>query len=127
MYFEDQEFKNINYTEEAFSAGEYEVCLFKLCDFSGINLSGIHFTDCIFEGCNLSLVKLGGTGFNDTKFIDCKILGVHFEHCRQLPFSVSFERSVLNHSSFYGVKLKQVSFKQCTMQEVDLSNAELQG
>jgi fluoroquinolone resistance protein len=127
MYFEDQEFKNVNYTEQPFAAGEYEVCRFILCDFSGINFSGIHFTDCIFEGCNLSLVKMGGTGFNDTKFIDCKILGVHFEHCRQLPFSLNFERSVLNHSSFYGVKLKQVSFMQCTMQEVDLSNAELQG
>src|SRR5438552_827727 len=103
MYFEEQEFKNINYTIEPLAAGEYELCRFILCDFSAINFSGILFTDCIFEGCNLSLVKLGGTGFNDTKFIDCKILGIHFEHCRQLPFSVSFEGCILNHSSFYGV------------------------
>jgi fluoroquinolone resistance protein len=127
MYFEDQEFKNIDYTSQSFPAGEYEYCRFITCNFSGINLSGIRFTDCHFEGSNLSMVKLGGTGFNDTKFMDCKILGVHFEHCRQLPFSVSFERCILNHSSFYGVKLKQIFFNQCTMQEVDLTDAELQG
>ena len=72
------------------------------------------------------MVKLGGTGFNDTLFADCKMLGLHFEHCRQLPFSVSFQGCNLSHSSFYGVKLKQATFRHCVMHEVDFSNAELQ-
>ena len=126
MYFEDQELKHIDYTKEVFTAGSYEYCRFILCDFTAINLSGIRFTDCRFEDCNLSMVKLGGTGFSDTTFIDCKMLGLHFEHCRQLPFSVSFQGCNLSHSSFYGVKLKQATFRHCVMHEVDFSNAELQ-
>jgi len=127
MLIEDREFKNINFTEEPFGRNEYEECRFVGCNFSGINLSGISFTDCRFEDCNLSMTKLGGTGFTDATFIDCKILGVHFEHCRQLPFTVTFDMSTLNHSSFFGMKLKKTSFKDCVMQEVDFSNAELQG
>lgn len=127
MYIEDREFRNINFTAEPFAPGDYEYCRFILCDFSGINLSGSHFTDCRFEECNLSFAKLGATGFNDCKFIDCKIMGVHFEHCRQLPFSMDFQGCILNHSSFYGVRLKKISFRHCSMQEVDMTNAELQG
>lgn len=125
--FLSQTFQALDFTAEPFRHGEYEDCRFVGCNFSGINLSGISFTDCRFEDCNLSMTMLGGTGFTDAIFFDCKILGVHFEHCRQLPFTVQFEKSTLNHSSFYNMKVKKTNFRECILHEVDFSGAELQG
>ncbi|WP_127129624.1 pentapeptide repeat-containing protein [Pseudoflavitalea rhizosphaerae] len=124
-YFEDETFEKINYRETPLSKGEYEACSFRNCDFSETDLSGVLFIDCDFTGCNLSLAKLIKTGFQGVKFKECKMLGLHFEQCSEFGLAFSFHHSMLNHSSFYGLKIKKTFFEHCQLHEIDLTDADL--
>ena len=124
QYAEDQVFEKISYRERPLPMGEYETCVFRNCDLSDSDLSGRVFIDCEFSGCNLSMVKLTGTSLQGVRFKECKMLGLHFEQCNQFGISFSFQQSVLNHSSFYGVKSKKTKFEQCQLQEVDFTDAD---
>lgn len=84
-------FEKIDFTEKPLARGEYEECIFLQCNFSDSDLSNIHFYDCSFRGCNLSLAALSNNTMSDVKFRDCKLLGLHFELCNPIMFSVSFE------------------------------------
>ncbi|KIC93415.1 pentapeptide repeat-containing protein [Flavihumibacter solisilvae] len=126
-YFEDETFESINYKEKRIPAGSYELCRFVDCDFSEADLSGLQFTECEFSGCNMSMVKLNNTAFNDIKFVDCKLQGANFEPCNTVLFSVSFEKCILNYSSFYKRSLKKARFSVCTIHEADFTEADLSG
>ncbi len=125
ILIEEKKFEQIDFTKEPLSHGDYEICSFVNCNFSDINLSGFSFTECEFNGCNLSMAQLGKTAFRDIKFKDCKLVGLHFEHCKQLLFTVDFDHCILNLSCFYNMKLKKTPFKSCNLQEVDFSGADL--
>lgn len=124
-YFEDQVYDGVNFSAKPLTNGHYEVCSFINCDFSDSDLSTIVFTECEFKGCNLSMVKLAKTTLNDVKFIDGKMLGLNFEDCNELLFSVSFEHCILNFSSFYKRVLKKTPFKNCSLLEADFTEADL--
>lgn len=124
-YFEDQQFENIKFQVEPLALGEYENCVFKQCDFSGINLSEIKFIDCEFIGSNLSLVNLVKTAFRDIRFKECKLLGLHFENCHDFGLSFSFENCQLDHSTFYRTKIKKTIFKDSQLREVDFTECDL--
>jgi fluoroquinolone resistance protein len=55
------------------------------------------------------------------------MLGLHFESCNPLGFSVSFDRCMLHHASFYRLHLKKTLFKHSTLQEVDFTACDLSG
>ena len=55
------------------------------------------------------------------------MLGMHFNDCRQIGFEAAFDNCILNVSSFYQMKLKQSSFQDFTLHEVDLVEADLTG
>ncbi len=122
---EEQIFSKQNYTEKPLATGEYEYCSFINCDFSNSDLSDVKFLECRFEGCNLSMAKMRKTSMRDIHFNACKMLGFRFDECHPFGFSVSFDNCVLNHSSFYGVKLMKTSVKQCSLHEVDFTGANL--
>ena len=73
------------------------------------------------------MAKLGKTALKDVRFKDCKLLGLHFEHCKELLFAVGFDHCILNLSCFYNWKLKKTIFKDCSLQEVDFIEADLTG
>jgi fluoroquinolone resistance protein len=124
-YFEDLVFEKKDYTETPVNPGEYERCTFNGCNFSGNDLSHINFTECTFNGCNLSLAKLTNTGMRDIIFSDCKLLGLHFEDCSDFLFAVNFDTCILNLSSFFKQKLKKTFYKNCSLHEVDFTEADL--
>jgi uncharacterized protein YjbI with pentapeptide repeats len=126
-YIEDEHFTGIDYTSGKLPGAEYENCRFINCNFSSQDLSKINFTGCEFSGCNLSLATLHKTAFRDARFKDCKLLGLHFDACHDILFSVMFDNCVLNLSSFYKRKLKNTRFINSTMQEVDFTEADLGG
>jgi fluoroquinolone resistance protein len=126
-FVEAQIFENIDFTKNGLPAGEYDGCSFIVCNFADVNLSGIIFTDCSFTGCNLAMAKLGATAFRDTSFKDCKMLGLHFEHCKPINFTVSFDNCTLNLSCFYQHKMKSTVFKNCSLTEVDFTETDLSG
>ncbi len=118
--YEKQDYKTINILK-----GNYENCLFSLCDFSNSDLSGVNFTDCRFENCNLSMTNFSNTQLNNIIFSNCKMLGMKFEQCNPYLFKVTFYNCLLNLSSYFKVKLKKTHFKDCTLHEVDFTETEL--
>ncbi len=125
IYIEDQDFDNIDFSKQKLTEAAYENCVFIGCNFSGVNLAKTSFSECRFIDCNLSMVKLSGTTLRDIQFEGCKLLGLHFEDCSDFLFSVSFDNCILNLSSFYKRKLKKTIFKNCSLHEVDFTEADL--
>lgn len=125
-YTEGQRFDKTDFSLAPMQEGEYEDCTFVQCDLSNADLSRISFTSCEFIGCNLSRTKLTKTAFKDVKFKDCKLLGMHFQHCNDFLFAVSFDTCILDLSSFYKLKLKKTLFKNCSLKEVDFAESNLE-
>lgn len=117
------EYEKLNTIEFA----EYENCSFKHCDFSNQDLSEYKFIDCIFQNCNLSLVKLSKTAFQDIQFIHCKLLGIRFEECNPFSLSFSFKGCLLNHATFYQLKIPKTKFAHCSLLDVDFTGTDLSG
>lgn len=124
-YFDDQQFDSCDFTLKALEFGEYDNCHFKNCRFSKVDLSEITFNECSFEGCDLSLAVLTGTSLSNVKFRDCKMLGLRFDECKKLLFSVDFQGCQLNHSSFFGIAMRGTRFIDCSLLEVDLVQTQL--
>ncbi|HLO59898.1 MAG TPA: pentapeptide repeat-containing protein [Bacteroidales bacterium] len=124
-YIVDEKFEKIIFSEKPLKPGEYEECTFDRCDFSNARLAEFRFIDCEFRDCNLSLVVLNNTTFRDVKFVGCKMLGLHFEDCDLLGFTVSFENCKLQNSTFFKVKMKKTVLKNCDLKETDFSEAEM--
>ena len=126
-YFEEVDYKLTDFSQKGLPKGEYDGCSFRQCNFADNDFSGIIFSDCEFTGSNLSMIKTSQTTFREVKFMDCKLLGVHFEHCSELLFSVGFESCQMNLSSFFKRNMKKTVFKNCSLREVDFVEANLSG
>lgn len=126
-YIEDQTYEKRNFAETPLIKADYENCVFKNCNFSGVNLSSFKFIDCSFHDCDLSLAKLNETGFQQVRLINCKMLGLRFDTCNEFGLSVSFDRCLLNHASFYGTKILKTIFKDTQLQETDFSESNFTG
>jgi len=124
---ENREFNGINYVETRLTKGAYEQCTFFQCIFTNSDLSNIIFVECEFVECDLSMANVSGTAFQDSSFTNCKLLGLHFEHCNDLLFSVNFKECVLNLSSFYKCSLKRSIFMDCNLQETDFTESDMTG
>jgi uncharacterized protein YjbI with pentapeptide repeats len=107
--------------------GVFEDCTFKQLDLSNQDLAEFKFIDCFFEDCNLSNCKLRDTSFQECEFKNAKLLGLQFEDCKAFNFGISVVGSLLSHSTFYKMDLKNCSFKDSDLEEVDFSEADLQG
>jgi len=121
----NKEISNSDLIERPLANGEYEKCTFRNCDLSSADLSGILFVNSEFAGCNLSLAQLNKTTFRDVVFRECKMLGLQFQNCNKFAISFSFHHCVLNHSSFYQMKLKGTVFSHTLLHEVDFAGCDL--
>ena len=124
-WFDDQEFKGINYTGQKLTQTEFDHCSFLDCDFSDADLSESDLANCTFENCNFSNAKLAGAGMKDVRFIVCKLIGMNFHACSNFLFSASFRKCILDYSIFQEKKLKKIQFSECSLKDVDFSGADL--
>ena len=53
------------------------------------------------------------------------MLGLRFDDCNPFGLSFNFENCILNHASFYKLKIKKTTFKNTQLQEVDLTECDL--
>ena len=113
--FENKIFEKTS--NEEFEKGEYFNCRFLEVDFSSYNFSGFKFIDCDFNECNLSLSNPNNAFFQNVHFQNCKILGVHFDYINSFGLELNFENCVVNHATFYQMKLKGISFQNCQLQK----------
>jgi len=126
MYTSEKTFEKLDFTEMPLDKGEYEACSFTNCNFSGVDLSHITFSESVFVGCNLSMAKIyKSTGFKTVKFKQCKLVGLHFQHANEFLLAFEFESCQLKLASFYQLKLKNTLFKNCSLEEVDFSESDL--
>lgn len=125
-YITDQEFESTDLTSQEFEKGEYDNCTFTRCHFTGTDLRDMVFNDCVFQECDLSNCRIDNTSFRQVQFINCKMLGLHFEHCNPFLFSAGFSNCTLNFSSFYKLNLKGTFFSGSKLEEVDLTETNLE-
>lgn len=127
----DQEFVGVDYAYQELSGKEFENCHFQSCDFSDALFSNCEFTDCRFSECNLSILDVTNSKFSDVSFVDCKMVGVNWTHAywRDLSLAspISFERCMINASSFYGLNLEKIKIIECRAHDVDFREANLRG
>jgi fluoroquinolone resistance protein len=124
-YIVEQSFDGIDFTQQPMVIGEYERCRFLKCNFAEAGLSGAVFIECQFIDCDLSMARIANASFREVIFKGCKQLGLRFDQCNKMLFSVAFENCVLNFSSFYKLKLKSTKFINCSLHEVEFAEADL--
>lgn len=125
MIFEEKKYKGIDFKKQKIEKGEYIDCIFENCSFSGSDLTDINFIDCEFKECDMSMANLTNASLQNISFKNCKLLGLHYESCKDLMFSVSFENCLLNLSSFYRRNLQKMCFEACQLNEVDFTETNL--
>src|SRR5690606_5450879 len=54
-----------------------------------------------------------------------KILGIDFSVCNTFLFSLSFQESQLDYSSFFRQKMKKTNFVDCSLKQVDFAETDL--
>ncbi len=125
FYVEEETFDHVDFLENPLTKGDYENCTFSFCNLSSADIADINFISCTFDGCNMSLTNVNSTAFRGVEFINCKIVGIHFDNCKELLFDVSFDRCTINLSSFYKMKIKNTVFQKSVLHEVDFAEADL--
>ncbi|GAB2797384.1 uncharacterized protein YjbI with pentapeptide repeats [Hymenobacter luteus] len=106
---------------------EFEQYHFLNFDFSQTSLAGYLFSECRFENCNLAGTSLANTSLQNVAFDGCKLLGLPFEACRDMLFSVHFSRCQLDYASFSGRVMPNTRFVECSLREANFTQADLTG
>ncbi len=123
-YITDKVFDKLDGNLEPLPKAEYERCTFTGCQFQEADLKQQIFSGCTFIHCNLSLAKLNQASFRDTHFKDCKMLGLQFPNCNTFGMTFSFDHCVLDHASFYQLKLTKTRFRNCQLKDADFSESD---
>ncbi|HVS94543.1 MAG TPA: pentapeptide repeat-containing protein [Mucilaginibacter sp.] len=122
---EDRTFTKITAADPVLASRQFEYCKFISCDLSGADFSNILFIDCVFEDCNLSLANLSNAGLQNIRFKNCKFSGVNFGRSLDFLMEMHFDGCNLDNAIFYKKKNKKAIFKDCSMIETDLTEADL--
>lgn len=124
-FITDRTFKGQDFRKKPLQKAEYENCIFDGCDFSEGYLDHQNFMECEFMDCNLSNANITQTIFNDVSFSHCKMIGLKFEDCNTLFMAFGFNHCILNYSSFYRLKLKNIIFMDSKLIAVDFTETDL--
>lgn len=81
--------------------------------------------------CNFSLTKIPGCRFVEADFHKSKLIGINWSETvnssksliQRKPFD--FNQCILNHSVFFGMNLREVTFQECSMINVNFEEANL--
>lgn len=123
--FQEQVFEHTDFTMEPMNAGDYESCTFVSCRMQGADLKGARFFDCRFKSCDFSMAALEKSAWRNCFFEECKMLGLRFDQCNPLGFSVSFDHCQLDHSLFTKLKMRKTIFRNSRLHNVDFSACDL--
>lgn len=122
-------FEALDFSASEISHKEFEDCTFIKCDFSHSSFKKCKFEYCHFSHCNLSLMQVLDSQFSGVVFEDCKIIGVDWTVASWTALTLrapKFKNSVLNDSSFWGLKLESIMINGCEARDVDFREANLQ-
>lgn len=125
IYISDKEFTKPDFAKSAILTGEYEHCSFINCDLSSQDLSNCKFIDCIFSGSNLSLSTIKNCAFQNVQFLDTKLSGLQFDTCNLFGLSFSFVGCIIQHATFFELKMGKTLFKQSDLTGSDFTGTDL--
>ena len=151
----DKLIENIDISAIDESRLSFDSCIFKNVNFDNCIFRYIDLLDVIFDKCDLSNIDLSEGSIFRTEFINCKMIGCKIEDAQlkdcvfknilgdysSFAFSkfnkVSFENSSFASSVFMEVKNKYLNLDDCDfkktvftrtyLEDVDLSNCEIDG
>lgn len=127
--YTEKSFEGLESGGVEFGRAEFRDCSFVKCRFPETTFDTCTFDGCAFRECDLGLAKLPRCSFSGTVFEGCKLLGVNWTEARwaatRLWDPVAFRKCVLDHSTFLGLSLRSISFKDCIAKEVDFREADL--
>ncbi|NRH21125.1 pentapeptide repeat-containing protein [Candidatus Gracilibacteria bacterium] len=126
-YVENQIFEKVDFSKTPLLKGDYENCTFVRCSFSHSDISIIRFSECVFDTCDMSLSKITETEFQEVQFINSRLLGLQFDTCSNFLCSMNFDGCVLDFASFQGLKIKNTTWKDCQLHEVNFTDTDLTG
>ncbi len=122
-------FKGAAHAAEKFERVVFDTCEFKDCQFSDAVFSKCKFVDCVFVDCNLSNAKVVESKFLHVEFTQCKMIGINWTQATWALIAanplLTFWKSVLNDSSFLGLKLQEMVIRDCKVHGVDFRGADL--
>lgn len=128
-YFQ-QTFRDASLPGATVRGKDFEDCRFESCSFQETEFLGCEFRDALFVACNLAVMKVPNSRFADTTFKRSKLTGVDWTLAQlsAVGAALSFEEQcVLDYSVFVGLKLKNMTLRDCTAREVDFTEADLAG
>ena len=124
-YFLQQQYTEVLYDRDGLNLKEFEGCSFVRCDFSACNFIGVTFIDCTFTDCNFTGAKINHVAFRTVHFNGCLMQELNFAMCDKLIFEIHFNRCNLDFAKFYTLKIKGMTFIDCSMIAVDFMKADL--
>jgi len=123
-----EDFQNLDLSGQEIVAKEFDDCTFTKSDFSHTAFKQCKFITCHFSRCDLSLIEVLDSQFNGCHFEDCKVIGVDWTKASWSALTqreLKFKRTVLNDSSFWGLKLESIMISSCEARDVDFREANL--
>jgi len=126
--FDGAAFENLELTGEHLRDREVDGCTFVSCDLREAVLEDCSFVDCELRSSDLSLVRLPRSSFRGVRFVDCRVQGVDWtDAATALGIELTFERCILDGSSFMGMELEGLEIVECRAREVSFAGAVLRG
>ncbi len=122
---EDRTFDNIDYTNKSLANTIYTNCVFNYCNFTKTDISYASFEDCTFNICIFSETTVNLTRFKNVFFNETKMMGFHFNNCKEFLFELRFKNCPLDYASFFEKKMRNTFFTDCSLKEVDFAKADL--
>jgi uncharacterized protein YjbI with pentapeptide repeats len=127
--FEGREFRDLEVQGGHITNIEFEGCRFTGCCFLESRFEICHFVDCVFDSCDLGLVVVSGCTFAAVRFRNCQLLGINWTAASWpkvgLLRAIGFENCCLNHSTFFGLSLREMDIIDCQARDVDFAEADL--
>jgi fluoroquinolone resistance protein len=122
---EDKTFDNIDFTQKSLANNIYTNCVFNYCNFIKTDISYASFEDCTFNICIFSETIVNLTRFKNVIFNETKMMGFHFNNCKEFLFELTFKNCPLDYASFFEKKMRNTIFTDCSLKEVDFAKADL--
>lgn len=127
--YTDVSFKNNALNKSLIEKVEFFNCNFKNCQFKESKWFSCTFKECTFQHCDFHLAKFPRSTFLSVNFNDCQLVGINWtdSELQRKSFlkTVEYHNCVLNYSTFTGSHLQKITMKNCIVQNVDFTEADL--
>ena len=129
--YENQQFTQLNIEKHAFKGIYFEECRFIDCQFSETSFEQCQFHECVFHNCDLSLTRWQGSSFQNGRFYQSKLIGINWTRLNWSKFvkesPLLFEGCSLDYSTFLGLNIQKQIMSDCSLKDVDFTEADLTG